>query len=356
MRVGLIIYGSLETLSGGYLYDRELVRALRAAGDTVEVIGLPWRRYALRLADNLRRALLRCLADAPFDLLLQDELNHPSLVWLNGRLRRRARYPIVSIVHHLRIQERHPAPLQAVYRRVEAAYLARLDGCIYNSQTTRQGVEQVVGRELPHIVARPSASHRAPRPRAPRAPGDPLRLLFIGNVIPRKGLPTLLEALAMLTNGAWRLEIVGDLTVDRRHSRAMRRRAAAPDLRDRVTWRGRCDDGAVERALAAADLLVVPSQHEGFGIVYLEALAAGTPVIATTGGAAGELVGDGRNGFLVPPDDPGALAAVLRRLAGDLAQLDTLRAGATATAAVFPSWAESMSAVRAWLTTVRRAA
>ena len=52
MRVGLIIYGSLEILSGGYLYDRKLVEALEAHGDEVEIIGLPWRNYARHLADN----------------------------------------------------------------------------------------------------------------------------------------------------------------------------------------------------------------------------------------------------------------------------------------------------------------
>ena len=52
MRIGLVIYGSLDTLSGGYLYDRKLVEYLRAQGDTVEVISLPWRNYAAHLTDN----------------------------------------------------------------------------------------------------------------------------------------------------------------------------------------------------------------------------------------------------------------------------------------------------------------
>ena len=96
MRIGLIIYGSLETLTGGYLYDRLLVDHLRRQGDQVDIISLPWRTYGRHLGDNFSRDLWRRLRHAPFDALLQDELNHPSLFWLNRRLRRYIRYPIVT--------------------------------------------------------------------------------------------------------------------------------------------------------------------------------------------------------------------------------------------------------------------
>ena len=87
MRIGLVIYGSLDTFSGGYLYDRKLVAHLRDAGDEVEIISIPWRNYAAHLTDNFSASLLRRLAGSRFDVLIQDELNHPSLFWLNQRLR-----------------------------------------------------------------------------------------------------------------------------------------------------------------------------------------------------------------------------------------------------------------------------
>ena len=61
MHVGLLIYGSLDTVSGGFIYDRNLVRYLREAGDRVDVISLPWRRYGLSLLDNLNAGLRRRL-------------------------------------------------------------------------------------------------------------------------------------------------------------------------------------------------------------------------------------------------------------------------------------------------------
>ena len=82
MNLGLLIYGSLETLSGGYLYDRKLVEYLRSQGDMVEVSSLPWRNYPAHLADNLNFRLPRGPA-----LLIQDELNHPSVLAANARPR-----------------------------------------------------------------------------------------------------------------------------------------------------------------------------------------------------------------------------------------------------------------------------
>src|SRR5215211_2145573 len=112
MKLGLVIYGSLETLSGGYLYDRKLVENLRAQGDTVEIISLPWRNYAAHLTDNLWFRL----PPQNFDILIQDELNHSSLILAN---RQKHPYPIISLVHHLRASELRPAWQNVFYRMIE---------------------------------------------------------------------------------------------------------------------------------------------------------------------------------------------------------------------------------------------
>jgi hypothetical protein len=108
MRIGLVIYGSLDTVSGGYLYDRKLVEHLRAQGDTVEIFPLPWRNYAAHLADNLHFRLPPNL-----DILIQDELNHPSLIAANAG---KHPYPIISLVHHLLCSELRPKWQNAFYR------------------------------------------------------------------------------------------------------------------------------------------------------------------------------------------------------------------------------------------------
>ncbi len=97
MKIGLVIYGSLDALSGGYLYDRKLVEYLRGQGDNVEIISLPWRNYAAHLTDNFHFRLPKSM-----DIMIEDELNHPSLIAANAG---KHFYPVVSLVHHLRCSE-----------------------------------------------------------------------------------------------------------------------------------------------------------------------------------------------------------------------------------------------------------
>ncbi len=144
MHLGLVVYGSLETVSGGYLYDRKLVEHLQSCGDEVEVISVPWRPYGRALLDNLSPALIERLGRASFQVLVQDELVHPSLCRLNHRLRRRVPYPLVAIVHHLRGCEARPAWQNFLYRQVERQYLSSVDGFIFNSNATRTEVERLV--------------------------------------------------------------------------------------------------------------------------------------------------------------------------------------------------------------------
>ncbi len=218
MRLGIVIYGSLETRSGGYLYDRKLVEHLQRQGERVEVISIPWRNYARHLADNFSPALRRRLAGLDVDILLQDELNHPSLFWLNRAIQRDRRFPVVAIVHHLRGSELHPTWQKRIYRGVERRYLNSLDGFIFNSQNTRAQVTRLLGESVPSLqnslVAYPAGDRLNPQIgedviEARARQDGPLRLLFLGNLIPRKGLHTLLAALKRVPDRLWELEVIG---------------------------------------------------------------------------------------------------------------------------------------------------
>lgn len=356
MKIGLIIYGSLDTLSGGYLYDRQLVAHLRNAGCDVDIISLLWRNYAYHLSDNLRPSWLHQFRNTKYDLILQDELNHPSLFAINPLLRRICDCPFISIVHHLRSSEEHPRHLLPLYRLVEQIYLRSVDGFIYNSQTTRRIVEQQLGHAKPHIVAYPAADHRHP-------PGhqevlykiarlvqsdSPLQLLFIGNLMARKGLHTLLNALARLRSTKWRLHVVGSHQVDPTYSAAMRHRANTLSLSAHISWHGRVSDEKLASLLTNSDLLVMPS-YEGFGIVYLEAMAYGIPVVASHVGAAPEVVEHAVSGYLVPHGDDCALAEKLDLLLNNRTQLATLSYHARKRYEAHPTWHESMSSAHHWL-------
>lgn len=353
MKIGLVIYGSLETVSGGYLYDRRLVSCLREAGHEVHISSLPWRNYAAHLTDNLRFQSIHSLSPPGLDLLIQDELNHPSLLAAN---RGPHPCPVISLVHHLRSSEKRPAWQNTFYRRVERRYLRSVDGFIFNSETTRRAVTALAGDGVPGLVAPPPTDRFGPPPpedfverRAARA--GPLRLLFLGNVIPRKGLHTLLAALHLLPPGAAALEVVGSLAADPAYARRMQRRAARLTPPAPVRFHGSLDQAALAGMLGQADLLAVPSSYEGFGIVYLEGMGFGLPAVGAEAGAAGEIITHGVDGFLVPPGDGRALAGALEQLVRDRLLLARMSLAARRRFLAQPAWETTCARMRAFLET-----
>ncbi len=354
MRVGLVVYGSLETRTGGYLYDRILLDHLDAQGDQTEVVSLPPRRYARHLCDNLSPSFIRRLAGAELDVLLEDELNHPSLALLNARLKKYARYPIVTIVHLLRTSEHAGSRLRPLYAATERRFLATVDAAVFNCETTRAGAEDLLGRKLPGIVAYPACDHLSPEASSSdvaaraREPG-PLRVLSLANVLPGKGLHVLLDALGKLPGGGWHLTVVGSLSMDRAYSSHIRAVISRAGLADRVELVGSVDNALIPKYLARSHLLAIPSSYEAIGIAYLEAMRFGLPVIATAAGGAREIVEDGREGFLIDPNDVDALAGCLRMLATDRELLVWMGLAARSRMQRHPTWNQSFSRVRALL-------
>lgn len=344
MKIGLIIYGSLDTLSGGYLYDRRLVEFLRAQGDTVEITSLPWRNYAAHLTDNFHFRLPPNL-----DILIEDELNHPSLLGANGV---HHSYPVVSLVHHLRCSEHRPAWQNAFYRLIEKRYLHSVDGLILNSRTTKRVVEGLLGQPKPSIVAYPPSDRFgeaiSEQGIVERAQHEPLRVLFLGNVIERKGLHTLIEAVRELPEKV-RLDVVGSLEFEPRYASEMRKIVERYGLSSVVHFHGSLAEKHLAGMLRSAHVLAVPSSYEGFGIVYLEGMGLGLPAIGTTAGAASEIISDGRDGFLIPPEAANALANQLISLATDRKLLVNLSLAARQRYLRQPAWQETAANIRAFL-------
>jgi len=354
VNVGLVIYGSLNTLTGGYLYDRRLVEYLEAQGDHVRVFSLPWRNYLRHLSDNLSARFLNSVLAAKLDVLLQDELNHPSLFWLNRRLRPRVHYPVVSVVHHLRSRELRGDLQNRLYRLVERDYLGTVDGFVFNSRTTRSTVEELVGDKMPSVTAYPgkdSVKGNIERSRIEsRALEEgPLRILFVGSLIPRKELHTLIAALSKLPPDNWRLTVIGSLETDPAYSRRIARDIEALGLGGRITLLGSMPMSDLVDYYSGSHILAVPSSYEGFGIVYLEGMGFGLPAIASTAGAAHEIITDEKDGFLVDPGDVEALAARIDALCRDRARLVRMSLAALERNAAHPTWTECAQTIRKFL-------
>lgn len=354
MRIGLVIYGSLDTLSGGYLYDRIVVEGLRRLGHEVEVIGLPSGSYLRRLAYGFSSDLLGRLLAGQFDILIQDELCHPTLFSVNQRLRRQGGPLLVALVHHtLSDEPRHPWH-NKLLALAERRFLASVDGFIHNSATTSDTVASLVAHNRPQVIAYPAGdrfgspltaefiNERADRP-------GPLQLLFLGNVIARKGLVPLLQGLAKIDRPIWRLSVVGALDFDPAYTAEARQLVRDLDLSESVHFLGPLDNDRLVETLSESHLFCMPYAYEGFGIAILEAMAFGLPAIGCLSGAAGETIRHGENGYLLALGDLAGLEPLLRQLHQDRDRLRRLALAAHATYGASPGWQDGVAAIDGFL-------
>ncbi|MDB2241669.1 glycosyltransferase family 4 protein [Halorubrum ezzemoulense] len=360
MRVTLVLAGDIESESGGFYYDRRLRDRLRERGHAVEVVSLPRGSYRERLAPNLRA---RRLADrlSEFDVVVEDGLAHPSVLCANRRLDA----PSVALVHMIAWRARAAEGVRSsgtgagervraeLGRRgvaaIERRFLRGVDAAVYNAETTRRDAAGL-GGPARSVVAPPAGDRFEPVVSASeireRARSGPLEVTFLGNVVPRKGLDTLVEGVARLDRAAvdWRLTVVGDRTIAPEHVERVEGMTAEAGIGDRVRFAGRLDDATVAARLRESHVLAVPSQYEPFGMVYLEAMGFGCVPLATTAGGASEFVRDGDSGVLVPPGDPRAVSRALRDL-DDRDRLAEMRIAARRDYEARPGWPETLDRV-----------
>ena len=327
--IAFVVPGRLDQLTGGYLFDRHIVEGLRARGRTVRIIELSERNPK---ADG---PVLANLPDRTKTVV--DGLALAHLAEAVTAQARRLRF--VAFVHGPLALEGHLGPAAAkVAARREAGLLSRVCGVLCPSRKTAAAVEGY-GISAERIAVVPPGTVKPVRPPKPRH-ALVRALLCVGNLVPRKGHELLVEALARIRDLDWSLRCVGSLERDPATARGVRRRIRAAGLGRRITLVGECPPPSVARAYRAADAFVLPSFHEGYGMVYAEAMAHGLPVIATTAGAIPETVPP-HAGLLVPPGDPAALARALRRVIAQPALAAQLATGSRTAGARLPDWPQA---------------
>jgi glycosyltransferase involved in cell wall biosynthesis len=183
-------------------------------------------------------------------------------------------------------------------------------------------------------------------------------LLCVAAVTADKGHDVLLDALATLRDLSWRCVCVGSLDRDPAFVEALRRRSLDLGLADRVCFAGTATGVDLDRAYDTADVMVLASRAETYGMVVTEALARGLPVIATDVGGVTEALGHGadetRPGLLVPPEHPTALAGALRSWLGDAELRARLRRAARERRESLCGWSTTASIVAGVLAEVQR--
>jgi glycosyltransferase involved in cell wall biosynthesis len=322
--------------SGGNSYDRRLCGELAASGWDVRelVVTGPWPGPEPASMSRLARAV--------------GAVPDGGLVLLDGLIASAAAAVLVPESRRLRLVVLVHMPFGdvAVAAEAECAVLTHVHAVITTSAWTR---EQLLERYrlLPERVhtARPGAD------RGDEAPGTPGggRLLCVAAVAHHKGHDLLLEALRGIAFPPWRCTFVGPLDRDPEFVERLRRQSADSGMADRICFAGPRVGEELRRHYQGADVLVLPSRLEAYGMVVTEALAVGLPVIATAVGGVPEALGrtsGGPPGLLVPPDDADALREALGTWLGDAGLRVRLRRAAS----------ERRSSLEGWSATARRVA
>ncbi len=335
-RAVFAVPGDLDTPTGGYAYDRRIIAELRRLGFAVDVIdlgeGFPRPSCDIRAA---ALAALRCAP--PGSPIVIDGLAYGALPELAADFCR-AR-PVIALVHHpLALETGLTDEAAAKLRASERIALSGARRVIVPSAATASILVADYGVPRDCIAIAPPGCDRVAR--AHGNAGGPVALLSVGALVPRKGHDLLIAALAEIADLDWRLTIAGPRDRDAATAARLEAQIAALGLAARVTLAGAVAPDRLAALYAAADLFVLASRFEGYGMAFAEAASYGLPVIGTTAGAIREAVPAGA-GLLVPPDDVAALTGALRRLIADRDERRRLAEGALRAAERLPTWEAS---------------
>jgi glycosyltransferase involved in cell wall biosynthesis len=328
------------------LYPREEIDEV-----TVRRFDLPLPRLGVGSLLSLplgRRRALRSLATAAAEF--RPDLVHVQCFSANGvyaaRFARQHDVPLVVSLQGETVMDDHDIYERSLTLRVALRRALRSAGAVtacsrfvLTDAEERFGLRAGAGRVIPNGVELDEAI-------APRRFELPFErfVLGLGRVVAKKGFDLLLDAFMLIASEQPELGLV--IGGDGPQRAALLRRAAEAGLEHRVVLTGTLGRPEVEWAMASAEVFVLPSRIEPFGIVVLEALRAGCPAIVSPHGGATEIVRDGVDGLVADPDKPGELARALNRVLGDASLAARLREAGRARSAAF-GWEEIAGRYRA---------
>jgi len=272
------------------------------------------------------RRIKKLLPETRFDIVHDNQCLGYGLLLL-----KRLGIPVVATVHHPIPIDRHLAIAQArrLWRKLlvrrwyafcgmQGRVARRLERVITVSQSSAKSIEQAHGVSRSRIRVIHNGIDTDLFRKTDGVPKEPNSLVLVNSGEQSvKGVPYLFHALRLLKDGTdIKLTVVGSPAPDGQYLELIRKYG----IEDMVTFTGRVTAEELVRRYSAAEICVVPSLYEGFGLPAAEAMACELPVVSTTGGALPEVVGrDGEAGLLIPPAHPEALAAAIRRLLTDAA-------------------------------------
>ncbi|MGQ9874122.1 MAG: glycosyltransferase [Chloroflexus sp.] len=324
LRIAFLTVGDPQRRTGGYLYHREVFRCWQARNQPVEEIVLGPADVAGQIAASNRAGEL--VEAGRYDVIVVDALARAVVApWLTHWQRL---CPVVTLVHELPTVAGASDPREYEWEQMllwaDALVAVSADGA--NTLIAR-GVE-------PTRIHIASGGCDRLLSRMPKVERREELVIAVAQWIPRKNLAHLVRVWGQVAEHPWRLELIGESDADPVYAGEVWQ--AIQHCPANVIVRGVLADDELAERYACASLFALPSQFEGYGLVFAEALACGLPVIAGAVGPLPELVGAG--GFLVPPDDEQALAIALRLAMSDSHLRRRLSDAAQQQAHTLPRW------------------
>jgi glycosyltransferase involved in cell wall biosynthesis len=339
----LVVPGSIDTRTGGSIYDRRMAEGLRRRGWGIAVMELEGR-FPQPTAAEVTGASAALASLPAGTLVVIDGLALSALPDLIEH--EAARLRIVALVHlPLAADVTFDSDTRARLALAEHRALAA-SALVVVTGTDTLGL--LARYSLPRdriVVVEPGTD---PAPLARGSGGPAVKLLCVATLNAGKGYDVLVSALAAVPHRDWHLTCAGSLTRDRATADHVRGLVHQLKLDDRVTLAGELDGAALAACYDAADVFVLATRRETYGMAVAEALAHGLPVVSTTTGAIPDLVGHDA-GLLVPPGDADALADALTGVVNDAGLRAQLAAGARQVRGRLPGWEQAAARMDAAL-------
>ena len=325
----LVMFLPRTVYTGGERYLAEIATYMRRRGVPIEPIyreRSSERRRGLHLMMECLLANVRLfryarrLGTLSGRVLFQGFHLHPRLWLFNVLVRLTSGRPRtvvlmqLALVYHTALKHRWARWLDAFTVRI---FLRQASLILTNSEFTRQEVLSLgIDPSKVNVIHCGHEGIREPASKERRIfEEERPRILFVGQCAEYKGVEFLLRAMAMLSHRGAALDMVGNTAAEPEYFIRLKSIYETLGLQDRVTFHGHmADREALAGFYRRADLFVLPSLVEGFGIVLLDAMSFGLPIVATRAGAIPELVKENVNGLLVPAADPAALAGAIDRM------------------------------------------
>ncbi len=331
------IPGDINTLTGGYAYDRRLIAELRALGHNIEHLCLS-NRFPVPDAEALADAAAQFAALPDHSIVIADGLAYGVLDTIAEQ--HAARLNIIALCHHPLMLEAGLSSDQAqqLFLTEQRALHAAKAVMVTSATTGKILTERFTIPAEKIVLALPGTD---PQPFSP-CTGNPPLLLTLATLTRRKAHDVLIDALATIKHLEWSARFVGGAEFDPEWVLFLKQKVATYGLEQRIIFTGTIANTASE--YSAADVFVLPSLFEGYGMAFAEALSFGLPIVAARTGAVPDVVPDSA-GILVAPHDSIALADALQNLLTDASLRQQLQTGAQAAARNLPSWADTAAVV-----------